>query len=95
VRFFESNSYLPQAAFLLHVFLDVVPDAALGEEVAAGGQLKLLVAAVSLQGELHDALGLRERRTPPCERCTRPTPDVLTPAVVVDSLDMQHLPTWP
>lgn len=57
------SSHLPQAALLLHVLLDVVPDAALGEQVSPGGRLKLLIAAVSLQGELHDVHGLQEMRT--------------------------------
>lgn len=51
----QCGSYLAEAALFLHVLLDGLPNATLGEEGAAGGQLKLLVAAVSLQGELHDA----------------------------------------
>lgn len=46
--------YLPEAAFFFHVLPDGLPNATLGEEGAAGGQLELLVAAVSLQGHLHD-----------------------------------------
>lgn len=42
-------SHLPCAAFLLHVFLDVVPDASFGEEVSASDLLKRLIAAISLQ----------------------------------------------
>lgn len=56
------SSYLPQAAFLLHVFLDVVPDTTLVEEVAPSGLLKLLIAAISLQGKLHDVHCLQEMR---------------------------------
>lgn len=48
------TSHLPHAAFLLHVFLDIVPDATLGEEIAPCDLLKLLIAAISLQGKLHD-----------------------------------------
>lgn len=54
------SSYLSQAAFLLHVFLDIVPDATLGEEVTCSDLFKLLVAAISLQGKLHDVHRLQE-----------------------------------
>lgn len=54
-------SYLPEAAFFLHVLLDGLPNATLIEKGAPGGLLKLLVAAVSLQGELHDAHRLQGR----------------------------------
>lgn len=46
----QCQAYLPEATFLLHVLLDGLPNAALGDEGAPGGQLKLFVAAVSLQG---------------------------------------------
>ena len=48
-------SHLPQTALLLHVLLHLVPDAALGEQAAPGGLFKLLIVAVLLQGQLHDA----------------------------------------
>lgn len=48
------SSHLPHAAFLLHVFLDIVPDTTLGEEVTPSDLLKFLIAAISLQSKLHD-----------------------------------------
>lgn len=56
------TSYLSEAAFFLHVLLDGLPNATLSQEGAPGGQLKLLVAAISLQGYLHDAHRLQERK---------------------------------
>lgn len=56
-----SSSYLPHAAFFLHVFLDIVPDATPGEELATSDLFKLLVAAISLQSKLHDVYCLQER----------------------------------
>lgn len=61
------SSYLPHAAFLLHVFLDVVPDATLSEEVATSDLLKLLIAAISLQSKLHDMHCLQEMRNSQCK----------------------------
>lgn len=55
-----SSSYLPQTAFLLHVFLHVVPDAALGEKAAPRHLLEDLKAAVALQDQLHDVHRLQE-----------------------------------
>lgn len=54
------SSHLPHAAFLLHVFLDIVPNATLGKEAATCDLLKLLIAAISLQGEIHDVHCLQE-----------------------------------
>lgn len=48
------RTHLSHAALLFHVFLDIVPDATLGEEAAPSDLLKLLIAAISVQGKLHD-----------------------------------------
>lgn len=57
---FFLSSYLPQAAFFLHVFLDIVPNTTLGEEAAPSDLFELLIAAIFLQGKLHYVHCLRE-----------------------------------
>ncbi len=57
-----SLSHLSHASFLLHVFFDMVPDAALGEEVSSSSLFKLLIGAIFLQGQLHDPHSLKRQQ---------------------------------
>lgn len=52
-------SHLSHTSFLFHVLFDMVPDAALCEEVSSCSLLKLLIGSIFPQGQIHDSLSLR------------------------------------